>query len=121
MPITLPAKWRTSSKAELLTFTFFPSPQRFCLLFGLQTAELVSALTSKTSSKVYLLNDNTYWWVCVTIIVSFFGEIEQGVRYLLTEESIFGVELVYNSMRSATANVWKGEPIANPASAVCVG
>ena len=28
--------WRNSSKAELLTLTFFPSLQRFCLLSGLQ-------------------------------------------------------------------------------------
>ena len=44
------------------TFTFFPSPQRFCLLSGLQTATVVLLLTSfkKSSSKVNLLNDDTY-------------------------------------------------------------
>ena len=39
-----------------------------------------SALTSKASSKVNLLNDDTYQWNCVTIIVSSFGQIEQGVH-----------------------------------------
>ena len=38
-----------------------------------------SALPSKASS-VNLLNDDTYQWNCVTVIVSFFGQIEKGVH-----------------------------------------
>ena len=39
-----------------------------------------SALTSKANSKVNLLNDDTYRWVCATVIVSSFGRIDQGVK-----------------------------------------
>ena len=31
---------------------------------------------------VNLLNDNTYLWVCATVIVSSFGLIEQGVHHI---------------------------------------
>ena len=41
-----------------------------------------SALTSKACSKVNLLNDDTYQLVCVTVIVSSFGQVEQGVHYI---------------------------------------
>ena len=43
-PNTPHVKWRTSSKVELLIFTFFPSPQRLCLLSGLQMATAVFLL-----------------------------------------------------------------------------
>ena len=39
-----------------------------------------SALTSKASTKVNLLNGDTYRWDCETVIVSSFGQIEQGVN-----------------------------------------
>ena len=61
-----------------------------------------SALTSKVS----LLNDDTYRIVCATVIVSSFGEIEQGAYYIgnsliylmrkaFLERTV--VELVYKS------------------------
>ena len=36
------------------------------------------ALTSKASSMVNLLNDDTHLWVCATVIVSSFRYIEEG-------------------------------------------
>ena len=54
MPITPHPKWQISSKAELLIFTFFPSP----LVWSANSNS--SVLTSKASSKVNLLNDDTY-------------------------------------------------------------
>ena len=39
-------------------------------------------LPSKASSKVNLLNGDTYRWGCVTVIGSSFGQIEQGVHYI---------------------------------------
>ena len=59
-----------------------PVLQQFCLS-GLPTATVV---------KVNLLNDDIYQWNCATVIVSSFGQIEQGVDYiLLNEESVSGV------------------------------
>ena len=83
-PITIPCTLMANSKAELVTFTFFPSLQQFCLLSGLQTAA--------ARSKV-----NTYQWVRVIVIVLSYGHIDQGVHYmykeildLLNEESVSG-------------------------------
>ena len=42
-----------------------------------------SALTSKASSKVNLLNDDNYRWVCANVIVLSFGQIEQGAHYVM--------------------------------------
>ena len=39
-----------------------------------------SALTSKASSKVSLVNDSTYQWDCTTVIVSSFGQIKQSAQ-----------------------------------------
>ena len=39
-----------------------------------------SALTSKASSKVKWLNNDTYRWNCAIIIMSSFGQIEQYVH-----------------------------------------
>ena len=63
---------------------FSPVRNEFCSLSGLQTASVVLAPTSK----VDLL-------LCATVIVSSFGQIEQGVHYiknldLFDEESISG-------------------------------
>ena len=82
--------WRASSKAEILTFHIHSSlaPQWFCLL-PMATVVLLT-------SKVNLLNDKTYWWVCATVIVSSFGQMEQGAHHikksfdLLNEESVSG-------------------------------
>ena len=54
-----------------------------------------NALTSKASSNVNLLHDDTYRWECASIIVSSFGQIEQSalnkeILDLLNEESISG-------------------------------
>ena len=41
-----------------------------------------SALTSKASSKVHLVSDDTYRWNWATVIVSSFGQIEQDAHYI---------------------------------------
>ena len=48
-----------------------------------------SALTSKASSNINLLNNDTYRLVCTTIIVRSFGQIEQGAPYI-------GKSLIYS-------------------------
>ena len=76
-----------------------------------------SALTSKASSKVNFLNDYTHRWVCVTVIVLSFGQIEQGAHYIrksliystrkaFLEHTV--VEIVKFDEKS-TSSVWKGE------------
>ena len=59
-----------------------------------------SVLTSKASFKVNLLNDDTYRGVCATVIVSSFGELEQGAPYI--EKSLIYEETV-SGMRSGRA------------------
>ena len=58
---------------------FFPSSAMILLVVWSAKGD-DSALTSKASSKVNLLNDDTYRWNCVTVIVSSFGRIEQGAH-----------------------------------------
>ena len=48
-----------------------------CVLSGLPPAAVV---TFKASSKVNLLNDDTYRSDCATVIMSYFRQIEQGVH-----------------------------------------
>ena len=56
---------------------------------------------SKCSSKASSwLNDDTYRWVCATVIVSSFRETEQGVHFiemldLLEENSVTGVRVKF--------------------------
>ena len=50
-------------------------------------------LLPKASSKVNLLNDDTYRRVCATAIVSSFGQIEQGVHYV-------GKSLIYSTRKA---------------------
>ena len=65
-------------KAELLIF-----PQFATILLVVWSAKGDgSALTSKASSKVKLLNDDICQWVSATIIVSSFKQVEQGVHYI---------------------------------------
>ena len=70
-----------------------------------------SALTSKASSRVNFLNDDTYKW---TVIVSSFRQIEQGAHHMrnsliystgkaFLEHAV--VELVYNFDEKSTASV----------------
>ena len=63
---------------ELLTFTVFST----ILFFVCSSNGADSALTSKGSLKVNLLNTIIYCWTFVTIIVSSFGQIEQGVQFI---------------------------------------
>ena len=79
---------------ELLTFTFFP--RSATILLVVWSANSDGALTSKASSNVNLLNDDTYQqWDCATVIMSAFGQIDQGVHKeifdLLNKESVSGV------------------------------
>ena len=72
-----------------------------------------SALTSKASSRVNFLNDDTYQW---TVIVSSFRQIEQGAHMresliYLTRKAFLEhavIELVYMSMRSLPQVFEKG-------------
>ena len=58
-----------------------PVLQRFCLLSGLPMATVVLLLPrQQASSKVSLLNYDTYRWDSVILIVSSFGQIEQGAH-----------------------------------------
>ena len=63
---------------ELLTLTVFST----ILFFLCSSNGNGSALISKESLKVNLLNTILYHWTCVTIIVSSFGQIEQGVQFI---------------------------------------
>ena len=45
---------------------------------------------STPTSKVNLLNDDTYRWDCATVIMSSFRQIEQGAVNLFNKESVFG-------------------------------
>ena len=65
-------------------------------------------------SKVNLLNDDTYQWIYVTVIVSSW-QIEQGVHYLLRKSLIYSskkaflectaLELVYKFDKKCTESV----------------
>ena len=79
MPITSHANAEPVLKLHI--FTFLPSPLQFCFSV-LQTAMAVLSLSRLVSSMINLLNDDIYRRVCVTIIVSSFREIEQGVHYI---------------------------------------
>ena len=57
--ITPHANVRTSSQVELLIFTFFPSSAMILLVLWSADGNS-SALTSKASSKVNSLNDDSY-------------------------------------------------------------
>ena len=48
-----------------------------------------SALTSKASSNINLLNNDTYRLVCTTIIVRSFGQIEQGKSLIYSVRNVF--------------------------------
>ena len=65
-----------------------------------------SALTSKASSKVNLVNDDTYLW---TVIVSSFRQIKQGAYHIYSMRKAFlehaVVELVYKFDEKSTASV----------------
>ena len=75
-----------------------PVLQRFCLLSGLPTVTVVLLLPS-TSSKVNLLNDDTYQWDSATVTVSFFRKnrarcaVNKEILDLLNKESISGVRI----------------------------
>ena len=51
-----------------------------CVVWSTTGGGSYSALTFKASSKVNLLNDDTYRSDCATVIMSYFGQIEQGVH-----------------------------------------
>ena len=68
------------SQVEFLTFTFFPSSVTILLVVWSANGHSIVLLPSKASSKVNLLSDDTYRWNWATVIVSSFGQIEQGAH-----------------------------------------
>ena len=65
-------EWQTSSKAELLTFIFFPTSATIACVWSAS-----GDVTPEASSNVNLLNDDTD---SATVIVSSFRKIEQGAH-----------------------------------------
>ena len=59
---------------------FFPSSATTMLVVWCLPTATVSAHTFKAKSKVNLQNDDTYRWNCAAVIVSSFGQIEQGAH-----------------------------------------
>ena len=55
-----------------------PSSAMILLVVWSANGDGSRALTAMASSKVNLLNDDIYQWVCATVTVSSFRQIEQG-------------------------------------------
>ena len=82
-----------SSKAELLTFIFFPSPQRFCLLSGLQKARAIGEVMLLTKFCV-ILRTNGVRCALYNIYL---------IRKAFLERTV--VELVYEFYEKSTTSV----------------
>ena len=98
------------SQAELLTFTFFPSSTMIVIVVWSANGD-GSALTSKASSKVNFLNEDT--GLCDRKYVIFRTNrarcpLKKEIFDLINEEAFLehaGVELVYKFDNKSTASV----------------
>ena len=80
----------SSSQAELLTFTFFPSSA--AILLVVWSANGDCSVLPRPVPKVNLLNDDTYRWDSATVIVTNRARcaLNKDILDLLNEENVSG-------------------------------